>query len=361
MHLLCLDVGSGTQDILLLDTTERTENAVQMVLPSPTRLAAGKIVAATSRGIPVALTGETMGGGAITWALRAHLEAGLGAFATPEAARTFDDDLDEVASWGVKLVAEEEARLLDGVAFVQTGDVSLDVLGEALAIMDVRLSPDVVAVAVLDHGAAPPGESDRIFRFQNLERQLRLDRSLEGFIYTPDELPAYLTRMQAVAHSLAGLPLVLMDTGAAAVMGATLDAAVATRARRLCINAGNSHTIGFHLDGDRVLGMFEHHTSLLTAEKLDALVGRLLSCELTAAEVQEDGGHGAVVFEPGEIVPFASATGPRRHLLGESRLQPHFAAPFGSMMLTGCYGLARAVALKLPEWREELEPALEIT
>ena len=28
------------------------------------------------------------------------------------------------------------------------------------------------------------------------------------------------------------------------------------------------------------------------------------------------------------------------------------------MMLIGCFGLARAVALKLPEWRQEIERAL---
>ena len=47
MRLLCLDVGSHTQDILLLDTAERVPNAIQLVLPAPTVLVAHRIERAT--------------------------------------------------------------------------------------------------------------------------------------------------------------------------------------------------------------------------------------------------------------------------------------------------------------------------
>ena len=86
MRLLCLDIGSGTQDILLLDTKQPVENAVQLVLPAPTVLVAQGIEKATARGEPIVLTGSTMGGGACTSALRDHLKAGLQAYATQEAA-----------------------------------------------------------------------------------------------------------------------------------------------------------------------------------------------------------------------------------------------------------------------------------
>lgn len=361
MHLLCIDIGSGTQDILYLDTQEPVENAIQLVLPAPTRLVARRIEAATSRGNSIVFAGETMGGGANTWALKRHLEAGLKAYATPQAARTFDDDLEEVASWGVTFVSPEEATRLQGACLIETRDVTLDVLAKALSEWDIRLAPDCLGVAVLDHGAAPPAESDRVFRFQNLERQLRLNRSLEALIYTPDSLPHYLTRMEAVARSLPGLPIVLMDTGAAAVMGASLDRVVSSYHQRLSINAGNSHTMAFYLSDFRVLGMFEHHTSLLSAAKLDDLLERLLAARLTAEELQEQGGHGAVVFERSESPPFVSITGPRRQMLAGSRMNPYFASPFGSMMLAGCFGLARAAALKLPQYREEVERALLIS
>ncbi len=360
MYLLCLDIGSGTQDVLLLNTSEAVENAVQLVLPSPTLLVAQKIEAATSHGDSIVLSGRTMGGDANARALRKHLAAGLKAYATPDAARTFNDDLNEVTSWGVKLISSEEAKRLGSAVMIETGDVNLDTLRQALSSWDIKLAPDIVAVAVLDHGAAPLGESDRLFRFRHLEHQLQETPTLESFIFIPSELPDYLTRMHAVARSLHGIaPLVLMDTGAAAVLGASLDRVVAFHSSRLCVNAGNSHTIAFYLDGSRVLGLFEHHTSLLTAEKLDTLLERLVSGQLSSSKIQEEGGHGAVVLEKGEL-PLVAATGPRRQMLASSRLNPYFAAPFGSMMLAGCFGLARAVALKLVECRVEIERALVI-
>ena len=107
-------------------------------------------------------------------------------------------------------------------------DVDLNALQKALSRLDIGIVPDVVAVAVLDHGAAPASESQRLFRFRQLEHLLKKSNTLESFIFTPIEIPSYFTRMQAVVRSLdRETPLVLMDTGVAAVLGASLDKAVA--------------------------------------------------------------------------------------------------------------------------------------
>ncbi len=358
MHLLCLDIGSGTQDILLLDTAQPVENAVQMVLPAPTVLVGQKIEGATARGNPIVLIGETMGGGACTGALRKHLDAGLKVYATPEAARSFSDDLEKVSSWGVQLVSPDEAARLKPGTVIRMGDIALDLLEKALSGWNIRLVPDVIAVAVLDHGAAPPGESERLFRFQQLEHLLKQNDTLESLVFAATDIPDYFTRMQAVARSIERrFPLILMDTGAAAVLGASLDRVVASHQHRLAVNLGNSHTLAFHLAGSRVLGLFEHHTSLLSPSRLETLLEGLVSGELRLAGVWEEGGHGSLIMERGGS-PFLVATGPRRSLMATSRLNPYFAAPFGSMMLTGCFGLAKAVAVKFPEWRDEVENAL---
>ena len=358
MRLLCLDIGSGTQDVLLLDTEQSVENAIQMVLPSPTVLVAQKIKAATARGDPIVLVGETMGGGPCTHALRQHLGAGFKVYATPPAARSFSDYLERVASWGVQLVSSDEVASLKIDTLIRMEDISLDVIEKALSCWDIRFVPDVVSVAILDHGAAPAGESQRLFRFRQLEHLLEQTGTLESFIFTPAELPAYFTRMQAVVRSLdRKAPLVLMDTGAAAVLGSSLDRVVAAHPHRLAVNLGNSHALAFLLDGSRVLGLFEHHTSRLSQAKLEELLGKLISGELGLREVWEDGGHGSLVMEKGEG-PFLVATGPRRSLLASSSLSPYFATPFGNMMLAGCFGLAQAVAIKFPEWRDEIERAL---
>jgi hypothetical protein len=57
-------------------------------------------------------------------------------------------------------------------------------------------------------------------------------------------------------------------------------------------------------------------------------------------------------------MPFVAVTGPLRGRLVGSALKAHPAAPFGDMMLAGCYGLVRACAVKLPQWRDEIEAAL---
>ncbi|MFH1003118.1 MAG: DUF1786 family protein, partial [Chloroflexota bacterium] len=281
-------------------------------------------------------------------ALREHLKAGFPAYATPGAALTFHDDLDEVASWGVRLVPPDEVVPLHGGAVIRTGDIDLNVLGKALAGWGIRLDPAVIAVAVLDHGVAPRGQSQRLFRFQHLEGRLREKGTLEAFVFTPDGLPGYLTRMQAVVRRVGGeAPLVLADTAAAAALGALLDPVVAGHPHRLVVNLGNSHTMAFNLAGSRVLGLFEHHTGALSLARLETLLDRLVSGELGFDEVWGEGGHGSLVLEKGDR-PLVAVTGPRRRLLAASSRQPYLAAPFGSMMLAGCFGLARAAAVKLP-------------
>src|SRR4030042_1667516 len=115
MRILAIDMGTGTQDILLFDSEGPVENSLKMVMPSATEIAARRIRRATVGGRPLLLTGVTMGGGPCHWALEAHLKAGHAASSTPEAARTFDDDLEMVAKMGVEVVSEDEARRRFGV------------------------------------------------------------------------------------------------------------------------------------------------------------------------------------------------------------------------------------------------------
>ena len=361
MRLLCIDIGSNTQDVLFLDTTQPVENALQLVLPAPTILVGEKIKAATLQGNSILMVGETMGGGACTQALKKHLAAGLTAYSIPTAALTFNDDLEEVSSWGVILVSSDEIPQLKVDTIIRLGDVTLDIFRESLSRWDIQLDPNAVAIAVLDHGTALRNESQRLSRFKHIEQLLKQHDNLDALIFTPDDLPEYFTRMRAVARTLGGefLPI-LLDTGVAAVLGTSLDRTVIPHPHRLAINVGNSHTIAFLLaDYSRVLGLFEHHTGLLSMTKLESFIERLISGELSLAEIWENGGHGSFIIAKGEN-PFLVVTGPRRALLVPSQLHPYFAAPFGNMMLAGCFGLAKAVAVRFPEWRDEIEKALAV-
>jgi uncharacterized protein (DUF1786 family) len=358
LRLLCVDIGAFTQDILLFDSRLPVENCPQLVLPSPTSLVAERIEEATRKGRPLLLTGTTMGGGPCTRALRQHLGAGLKAYATPPAAMTFDDDLEVVKSLGVELVSEDEALRVKGALKIELGDLDLDSLRRGLAALGIDPQIEGLAVAVLDHGAAPSGTSDRHFRFKHLGQRVREKRALPDLAYLAQELPPYLTRMRAIAQRAEGLPLLLMDTGPAAALGAGEDWEVARHPYRLCLNLGNAHTVALLLYQESILGLWEHHTHLLTPAKLARLVQELISGRLTHEKVWEEGGHGALVLGTRWGRPFIAATGPRRGGLHSSPLRPYLAAPHGSMMLAGCYGLLRACAHKVDAFRPEIEEAL---
>ena len=68
----------------------------------------------------------------------------------------------------------------------------------ALAAFEVEDGFDGLALGCLDHGAAPPGYSDRLFRFDHLRRVVEGSNDLRAFAYLPEEVPEYLTRARAM-------------------------------------------------------------------------------------------------------------------------------------------------------------------
>jgi uncharacterized protein (DUF1786 family) len=368
MKVLCVDVGTGTQDVLLYDSKLDLENAYKLIVPSPTLMASRRIRAATQRRVPLLLSGYLMGGGPSQWAARDHIQAGYGLYATPEAARTFDDDLDAVQKMGVQVVSDDEAGALGAqVERIEFKDFDLPLLARAFADFGVDvLEVDAVALAVFDHGAAPPGYSDRQFRFDYLAAHCRATQSLTAFAHRVDAIPAGLTRLQAAADSARAqgvdCPVVVMDTAPAAILGATLDPVVARAVPNgvLVANVGNFHCLMFRLGAGGIEGVFEHHTGEVTREKLDRFAGGLAEGTLRHEDVFNDQGHGALVLatRPMPAPRFMAVVGPRRSLLQGSRWDPYFAVPFGDMMNAGNFGLLAALADLHPEWAEPIRASL---
>lgn len=360
MQILTVDIGTGTQDIFLYDSGVDIENGFKLVMPSPTMMVHRKIKEATRRKQPVLLSGVTMGGGPSAWAAEAHAKAGLPIYATPDAARSFNDELDKVIETGIRVVSEEEAvRLPEEVQRIALCDFDFDAIREAFATFGVSLDRlAAVAVAVFDHGNSPPGYSDRQFRFDYLDERIRTLNRLSAFAYPANRIPPSMTRLQAVARSaqrssLSETPLVVMDTAPAAILGATFDPQVAQRERVLAANVGNFHTLAFRLGPTGIEGVFEHHTGLLDLPALEELLVALADGSLSHEQVFGHHGHGALVYgqqplsldgkDYGVVV-----TGPRRMMLDGSHLRPYFAVPFGDMMIAGCFGLLAATAEVLP-------------
>ncbi|MEN4099428.1 MAG: DUF1786 domain-containing protein [Anaerolineaceae bacterium] len=363
MQVLTVDVGTGTQDIYLYDSRVDIENGFKLIMPSPTLMIHKRIRKATQAGINILLTGTIMGGGPSSWAAEDHIRAGYAVFATPDAARSFNDDLEAVAETGVQIVSEDEAQNLpSGVQRIELRDFDFAAISNAFTGFGVELDGlAAVAVAVFDHGNAPLDMSDRQFRFDYLDERIRAENRLSAFAYRAEQIPPIMTRLKAVAATASNIdaPLVVMDTAPAAVLGATFDPRLQARQRLLVANVGNFHTLAFRLGVHGIEGVFEHHTGLIDTPKLDRLLRSLADGSLQHSDVFGDHGHGALVYS-GEPLEFAgddfgvAVTGPRRNMLLSSRLRPYFPAPFGDMMITGCFGLLAATADLLPETREEI-------
>lgn len=366
MQVLTVDVGTGTQDIFVLRSGVAIENGYKLVMPSPTMIMRHRIQAATSRREDLLLTGVTMGGGPCHWAARDHLQSGLALYATPEAAQTFDDNLEWVqAEMGVTVVSEDEARRLRDVKRVELRDFDYGALMDALAAFGLDVDPRAIGVAVFDHGAAPPDVSDRQFRFDYLKDCIQAAPRLSSFAFRAPDVPPFLTRMRAVAKSAAGLqiPLVLMDTAPAAVLGATFDPRVSPERRQIIANIGNFHALAFRLGPQGIEGLFEHHTGLIDRSKFEGMLLALAEGTITHQSVFNDHGHGALVVQGGRLsvgeggAPVV-VTGPRRDMMEGSWIPAYYAVPFGDMMLSGCFGLLSAVADLIPNLAGDVASAL---
>jgi len=160
------------------------------------------------------------------------------------------------------------------------------------------------------------------------------------------EPPDYLTRMRAVLSQVSEARV--MDTGLAAIHGALCDPQVRSHLDKgvLVVNLGNQHTLAALATEDRVWGLLEHHTGALTRQSLVQWIQRFRNREDINQPVLSDGGHGCAYQTngiPNLEFDLVAVTGPQRHMA--QGLDWTLAAPFGNMMLAGCYGLVRAMHL----------------
>lgn len=329
--MLVIDVGSGTQDILLYQPEKSIENCPKFIVPSQTQIVAARIRKATAQSKGIFLHGHLMGGGACAQALKKHLTEGLKAYATAQVALTFNDNLANVEGMGIVLC--EEAP--ESVTPIWMGDIDVHSLRQAIEAFGLEFPPKLV-VAVQDHGFSV-SESNRTLRFRLWEEFVMQGGDLRKLIYTRD-IPGMYTRMQAIREIVP--EAILTDTGTCALLGIMADPMVKSHLNQgiLAVNIGNSHILAAAIRGERVYGIFEQHTSMFDLQTLTKFIQRFQSAELTNAEVFEQGGHGAALH-PGMLSgwEFIAVTGPRRDMA--KPLCWYEAAPFGDMMLTGCFGL----------------------
>ncbi len=382
MKILTVDIGTGTQDIFLYDSQIDIENGFKLILPSPTMMIRKQIQDATRSQAPILLDGLLMGGGPNVWAVKDHLKAGYPVYATEDAARTIDDNLEAVAEMRITLLSEDEAKALPAsVQRIEFRDFDFPAIRETFARFGVSLDDlAAVAVAVFDHGNAPANISDRQFRFDYLDKRIRKKNALSSFAFMADDIPLIMTRLKAVANAAKDVdaPLIAMDTAPAAVLGATFDPIVASRKQKIIANIGNFHTLAFRLGAEGIEGVFEHHTGEITLPTLEKYIRTLADGTLKHETIFNDKGHGALIYDNNAMSLNSRdfdivVTGPRRSMFSatltpalsqEEReytptLRPYFSVPFGDMMIAGCFGMLSATSDLLPELAEEIRGSLK--
>jgi uncharacterized protein (DUF1786 family) len=355
VKILAIDIGAGTEDILLFDSQEKNiENCVKMVLPSPSQVLAAKVREATVLCRNLFIKGDIIGGGAFSLALSEHLKKGLRVIMTENAAYTIRNDLDEVKQLGIEVVKEENPPIGFKGEILTIEEVNIRRLQAFLTETGETLSDvDVVAVAVQDHGVFPKGVSNRRFRIQKMRELLEASPKLENLAFSEKEIPPYFLRMrsaaQAARRQLPKAKVLLMDTSLDAIFGCLKDQSVEKASPVLAVNVGNGHTLAAIISKGNVEGVMEHHTQLLNPRKIERLLIDFADGKLTDEEVFKDNGHGLFFLAkpPGfSKIEMIAATGPNRNILAKTNLPVYFAAPAGDVMMTGPVGLVEAVKRK---------------
>ncbi|MCD5416890.1 DUF1786 domain-containing protein [Candidatus Bipolaricaulota bacterium] len=342
-RILAIDVGAGTQDILIYEAGIPIENNIKLVLPAQTMVVSSRIQQATAAGHAIFLTGNLMGGGPSAGSIRAHCAANYRVYATPQPAKTIYDDLERVRALGV-IIVDKRPNL--PVVTIEMADVDLAALTQALSCFNITL-PQRYVIAVQDHGECLTNNQRR-FRFHIWEEFLANGGRLIDLVYTT--VPPYMTRMHAVQKIAPGA--IVMDTAGAAIWGALEDKRVAAQQERglVIVNIGNAHTLAALVQGERIWGLFEHHTALIDRVILADHIQRLRQAALTNDAVYDAGGHGCYIdskYRPEWDFGFTAVTGPNWKLA--AGLSYHRAVPHGDMMLAGCFGLLAAARQRLDD------------
>ncbi len=355
MKILAIDIGAGTQDILLYDSEKQLENCIKLVLPSPSPLLGARVDALAAEGVDIFVSGRTIGGGSFSRAVKRLISSGGRVIMTTSAAFSLRNNLDDVTALGVELADVPPPDFAGAVLEADELDLAtlaglLDTVGEDLD------EVDAVAVAVQDHGSYHSGESNRKTRLSHMRRRLTDNPDPLALSYlagdVPDDFPRMLSASERLREQLACGSILVMDTAPAAAAGCLADPRVAEKAggNLLVINAGNGHTLACLLGGGKVVALLEHHTKRLQPLPFASYLAAFCRGEARDDDEYMASGHGLFYISdpPGmDRLDMIAITGPNRELLEGSGLDLYYPSPGGDMMMTGPMGLVRALQYRL--------------
>ena len=342
---LMIDIGAGTMDVLYHD--DATDHHFKAVVKSPARLITES---ASATGGNLAITGCEMGGSPLSAILTERAKTAR-VVMTPAAAATVHHDPLRVKAKGIEISDDEEVAALQGrkdFTPLVLGDLDIRRIEGLVAGFGVPFAFDCVAVCAQDHGVAPPGVSHLDYRHRLFTADLDQAPYPHTLLYRSDEIPAAMNRLGAVARSAGRLPaaeIYVMDSGMAAILGASMDMRCIELETIIVLDIATSHTVGAVVDGGELAGFFEYHTHAVTGERIASLLRELADGRLTHEAILAEGGHGATIrravgFDAVQII---LATGPKRRLMHPCPLPVVMGAPWGDNMMTGTVGLLEAV------------------
>ena len=270
------------------------------------------------------------------------------------AAATLHHDLERVRSWGLTVLEDDAAGALIGkprYTHLVLQDLDLRRLKRIVEGLGVRFEFDAVAVCAQDHGVPPSGVSHLDFRHQLFRVALDREPFPHRLLYRADEVPGCMSRLRAISAAARKLPTgqaYVMDSGMAAILGASMDIQAQDFTVKIVLDVATSHTVAAALADGELAGFFEYHTRDITPGRLETLLKELAEGALTHERLLAEGGHGAYIRKSVgfDRVGVILATGPKRRLVAEIGLPLVMGAPLGDNMMTGAVGLLEAVRRK---------------
>jgi uncharacterized protein (DUF1786 family) len=352
---LMLDIGAGTLDVLYYDAESSLQYKAVVRSPALT-------VAEGAEAIPgnLLVQGWEMGGGPISTVLMKRARQAR-VIMSPAAAATLHHEVERVRSWGISVFDEDElakyAKDPDYTPLILS-DLELERIEQIVKTLGVPFSFDAVGICAQDHGVPPKGVSHLEIRHALLKARLDKSPLPHRLLFRKDEIPHPFNRLRCIAQCAEKLPtheIYVMDSGMAAILGASLDPQAKSKRKILVLDIATSHTVGATLEDGELAGFFEYHTRDISLHRLEQLMIELADGKLEHRRILEEGGHGAYVrkalgFQALEIIV---ATGPKRRLVEGSRFAIQPGAPLGDNMMTGTAGIFEAIRR-----RNDLAPML---
>ena len=347
MVILAIDVGKGTEDIMIYKPNQNIENAIQVVWPSSAQIMYQTLL--TTKKSPILIDGGIMGGEPWHKILYEKSKAPNTVFMTRIAAKSLKYNLKFVEEKGVNIVSQAELDEMDGLRLT-TSDINWDRINWLLKSNNIDHSQvDKILLACQDHGeSSDPNEKSKDFRMKAIYEKLDDNGQLSDLLVQGASIPEYLPRHKAIfedaAKNFKGIGkshIYIMDSSPAVILGAYRK-----QKQELIVNIGNGHTLAVVVESNLVKAIYETHTGGVEKNQFFADIDLLVKNSLSHEEAQKRGAHGVYIREKvtsntlSDFYPF-TLIGPNRSRIANQH--SFLAHPGGSMMMAGPIGLINAL------------------